>query len=149
MFYAGDGHNHWHVKDLEGAVLTRTDNGVKVGTLAKIGFCFDDGGRYAALPGSPTSAVYTVYTVCAPGDPNALQVLMGLSVGWADTYPSNIAFQYIDVTNLVSGNYRLTATADPADLFIDADRSNNTTWLDLHLQIRAGKVTVIASGPHV
>src|SRR5204863_4266359 len=31
MFWAGDGHNHWHLADLEGGVLTSYDDGVQVG----------------------------------------------------------------------------------------------------------------------
>jgi hypothetical protein len=40
FIYAGDGHDHWHVKDLESYELVRSDNGVRVGTGAKRGFCF-------------------------------------------------------------------------------------------------------------
>src|SRR5215208_5100784 len=48
MYYAGDGHNHWHLKDLESYTLTRLDNGVKVGTGAKEGFCFSDNYRFGS-----------------------------------------------------------------------------------------------------
>jgi hypothetical protein len=32
MFWAGDGHEHWHVRDVEAYELTRLDNGLRVGT---------------------------------------------------------------------------------------------------------------------
>ncbi len=32
MYYAGDGHTHWHIKNLENYALIRLDNGAKVGT---------------------------------------------------------------------------------------------------------------------
>lgn len=58
-FYSGDGHNHWHVRDLENGTLQRTDNGNQVGGLAKHGFCFfDTSGYRLSLPGSPQSPVY-------------------------------------------------------------------------------------------
>src|SRR5918997_3501447 len=55
MYFAGDGHNHWHVRYLERYDLARLDNGKKVGTQAKEGFCFSDNYRF----GSPQAARYT------------------------------------------------------------------------------------------
>src|SRR5918997_4957645 len=55
MYFGGDGHNHWHVQDLEDFALTRLDNGTKVGTGAKHGFCFFDNFNY----GSTIPAKYT------------------------------------------------------------------------------------------
>jgi hypothetical protein len=46
MFWAGDGHRHWHVRDAEGYELRHLDNGRQVGTGAKHGFCYYDNTRY-------------------------------------------------------------------------------------------------------
>jgi hypothetical protein len=46
MFWAGDGHDHWHVRDAEAYELTRVDNGRQVGTGAKEGFCYFDNTAY-------------------------------------------------------------------------------------------------------
>lgn len=142
MFYAGDGHNHWHVHDLETGELVRLDNGVKVGTLAKHGFCFYDNYQYRlTLPGAPQSRIYTN---C--GSASSLNVTMGLSIGWGDVYPWNIAYQYIDITGLGNGHYRLTASAAPPSLgFQESDTTNNGTWADLAL--RKNSVRVLAYGP--
>jgi len=64
-------------------------------------------------PGVPSSQVYTG---CGK-NPNTLRVRMGLSRGWGDLYRSSLPDQYIDITGLVSGSYRLTATADAANWF--------------------------------
>ena len=53
MYFAGgrhgdDGHFHWHMRNLEKFKLTRLDNGRKVGTIAKHGFCFFDNYRYGS-----------------------------------------------------------------------------------------------------
>jgi hypothetical protein len=40
MVFGGDGHNHWHLRDLERSDVIRLDNGTKAGTGAKRGFCF-------------------------------------------------------------------------------------------------------------
>ena len=59
MFWAGDGHDHWHVNDFVSTELDRTDNGVKVGTGAKQGFCLSDSAAFdTSLPGAPSSKVY-------------------------------------------------------------------------------------------
>ena len=39
---------------------------------------------------------------------------MGLSVGWGDTYPLTLPDQYIDITAVTPGRYRLNVTADAA-----------------------------------
>ena len=39
MFWAGDGHDHRQVRDVEAFRLVRLDNGRRVGTGAKHGFC--------------------------------------------------------------------------------------------------------------
>ena len=77
---------------------------------------------------------------------------MGISVGWGDRYGSSLRDQYIDVTDLTSGNYRLYATADLAEQFTEASETNNATWVDLKLSLSTkgkggSKVRVIGYGP--
>jgi hypothetical protein len=148
LTFGGDGHNHWHVNSLERYELRRLDNGVKVGTSTKSGFCFFDTGPYrTSLPDAPGSAVYTG-TGC--GIESSLSVFMGLSIGWGDTYPWTLPDQYIDVTNLAGGKYRLVAEADPLGWFTESSRQNNSTWVDLALTTnRKGltRVKILGWGP--
>jgi hypothetical protein len=141
-FYSGDGHNHWHVRDLENGTLQRTDNGNQVGGLAKHGFCFfDTSGYRLSLPGSPQSPVYL-----GCGTQSSLTVHMGISVGWGDLYPWDIAFQYIDVTGLPNGPYRLTSSVNAQPLgLVQSTQANDTTWVDLKL--KNGSVSVTGYGP--
>ena len=153
LVWGGDGHSHWHVLDLESYELDRLDNGSKVGTGQKGGFCFFDTTQFRlSLPGAPVSQVYTPGTVCGQYDQAAESVKMGISVGWGDTYRAGLPDQYIDVTNLTSGNYRLVATADAEHQFAESDETNNTTWVDLKLTLNgkgkgSTKVTVVGYGP--
>jgi Lysyl oxidase/CARDB len=71
-------------------------------------------------------------------------VTTGLSVGWGDTYPAGIAFQWIDITGLKSGRYRLRATADPANWFPETNNTNNNTWVNI--QLTSSGVRVVAYG---
>lgn len=146
MFYAGDGHNHWHVRDLQTYELIRNDNGVKVGTGAKTGFCFYDGAAYnSSLPGFSSTRVYT-----GCGSSGDLTVVMGLSVGRQDIYPYRMAFQYIDITGLTAGRYRLLITADNYNWFPESNESNNFTWVDIQLLSKNGiKFRIIGYGPNV
>jgi hypothetical protein len=148
LVLGGDGHNHWHVKDLERYELRRLDNGVKVGTSAKSGFCFFDTDAYrTSLPGAPSAAVYRG---AGCGDASSLNVNMGVSVGWGDEYGWTLPDQYIDVTNLAGGKYRLYAEADPFGWFAESAEGNNFTWVDLALTIQkrgTTKIRILGYGP--
>jgi hypothetical protein len=141
LVYSGDGHMHWHVRDLELGELTRRDNGVKVGTSAKRGFCFYDNIDY----NSSAPAFYLSSTnSCALNNPDALSVMMGLSVGWGDIYVSSLPDQWVDITGLAAGRYRLTERIN-SSLGLSADLSSNETWVDLRLT--GSSVRVEAYGP--
>jgi hypothetical protein len=145
MFYAGDGHNHWHTKDIESGTLARLDNGVVVGTLAKHGFCFSDNVQYKlTLPGAPQTPHY-LGSGCDPGQPGALTADMGLSVGWGDGYKYTTNLQWIDITGLPNGKYKLTVGADPGDVFQESSYSNNTD--SAVLKITRTAVTLISATP--
>ena len=140
MYYSGDGHNHWHVRNLERFSLTRLDNGVKVGTGAKHGFCFYDNFR----AGSTQDPFYTLAGGACGSSYSNLRVRMGLSVGWGDIYHYTLPDQYIDITGLTAGNYRLRGVADPSNWFLETSNSNNISWADL--KITSNGVTVVNEG---
>jgi hypothetical protein len=142
MFFAGDGHTHWHTADLETSALVRLDNGSKVGTGAKRGFCFYDNVRYrTSLLGAPQSPFYTGCGASAD-----LAVQMGVSVGWGDAYYANLPDQYIDITGLGAGRYRLYVTADAQNFFAESNDFNNTTWVDLQFKGN-GAPKIVGYGP--
>jgi hypothetical protein len=137
MFYSGDGHNHWHVSDLQSWVLAfeATPNDA-VATGAKRGFCFWDN-----VDLLDQQAYYNGSRECHLDSATAT-VPMGLSVGWGDRYPWQIAHQYIDISRLPYGNYCLTLTADPNRDFIEEDVFNNTART--LISIRSGRTSVLA-----
>jgi hypothetical protein len=141
IFWGGDGHNHWHVKDLLDFELIRLDNGNKVGNFAKQGFCFRDTYRYV----SSNPASYTTRTRACGGGLAATQTMMGISVGWGDRYGRNLVGQYIDITGLAPGRYRLMGTADASDWFLESDNANNVTWVDI--QLTTDRARIVAYGP--
>jgi len=148
FIYSGDGHDHWHVKDLEDYDLFQLDGSgnvvepAVVDQIEKIGFCFFDNTKYG-------SSEPEYYVGCENGNPDALGVTMGLSRGWGDTYGANTVGQYLDITGLADGRYRLRVTADGDsadgfDRFLESDETNNTTWADL--RITGDTVTVLQYG---
>jgi hypothetical protein len=145
MFWAGDGHNHWHVNDFISTELDRTDNGVKVGNFAKEGFCLSDSNAFKlSLPGAPNSKVYKG---CVQGGQTSLAVKMGISVGWGDRYGYTLAFQWIDITDVTPGRYKLIGTVDAQNYYRESNETNNTTWTILQLN-GDNTVKVIQQGPH-
>ena len=110
IFDVGDGHQHWHVDKLEQYELfSLPDLRKQPQEGAKAGYCFYDGhANDLTLPGAPFSSVYTN---C--GVPLDLTVTTGLSIGWGDIYPYNIANQWIDITDVPAGSYRDSSNRRP------------------------------------
>ena len=69
---------------------------------------------------------------------------MGVQSGWADRYGATLVDQYVAVTCLGDGGYRVRLTVDADDWFREIDETNNSNWTDL--EIRGNTVTVGASG---
>lgn len=137
MFFSGDGHNHWHVADLELGSFKRLPDQLKLRSGAKHGFCFYDNYQY----GSTASAGYT----SCGSDPSALKVKMGLSTGWGDVYWWNTAGQYVDISGLPNGKYRLETAVNPDLGFSQVNSANDRTWVDISL--KSNKVTIESYGP--
>jgi len=108
-----------------------------------MGFCFYDTDNY----GSDDPARYAPSSGACAGGVSAASTTMGLSVGWGDLYARSLPDQYIDITGLTSGRYRLTLIADKDNWFLEGSNSNNVSWIDI--QLKANKVTIVAYGPGV
>jgi hypothetical protein len=140
MYWGGDGHNHWHVRDLETYELFPLTGGGRVGTGEKHGFCFFDNFQYnLSLPNAPQSRVYR-----GCGNIGDLQVVTGLSVGWGDRYNYTLPDQYINITNVANGQYRLVYTVDAQGHFTESRENNNVHCTDI--QIKTGSVIVLRRG---
>ena len=153
VVYGGDGHVHWHTYDIAKYELDRSDNGVKVGTGAKRGFCFFDN-----VQDSATLPKYYVTNRDAPGVSclpprgtrilDALEIKMGITAGWGDKYSYTLPDQYVDVTGLTAGQYRLWGTVDPEGWFTESNTTNNFTWVDIRLGGSGpDTVSVVRQGP--
>lgn len=147
LVYGGDGHNHWHVKQVEVHQLETLDGKV-LGRVVKQGFCFFDTDGYGLeLTGAPTDAHWGSLGCGSSFD---TRVRMGLSVGWSDKYPWYLIDERIDLTKVPDGKYRLREIADPNHQLEETDKTNNETWAEIELFTQPGglrDVKVIQAGP--
>jgi hypothetical protein len=141
MYWSGDGHNHFHVKGVSLARLQSADGLTTLKTIHKIGFCFLDSYRYGSTAGTTFDSAHHV---CQPA-PNG-RVPMGVSVRWADVYRSTIAHQWIDITGVPNGEYRIQVFADPpistGGRFLESNESNNKGWT--RVRITGSSITILS-----
>ena len=143
--YAGDGHDHWHVQRVAGYELyADTGAGPALRRGAKVGFCFFDTRIYrASLARSPAPRRY-LERGCGTKKTHSIKI--GLSVGWADVYPWNFAWQWVNVTGLPAGTYLLKLSADPDADFLETREANNCNWTRIRIPKTGSRVTVIGRG---
>jgi len=139
MEYARDGHDHWHIQGVMLYQLWSASGATRRGT--KVGFCFLDSVRR----GAPSTAS-RAYNMSICGDQGDLTNKMGLSVGWGDDYPADFAYQWIDISTLVPGDYTVQAKADEQNWYIESNESNNCAWARVRITSTNGPLTVVASG---
>jgi len=120
-------HNHFHFEDYALYTLQPFDApGASERTSAKTSFCIMDTTQVdTRLPGAPNKPVYVI---CG----NAMQ---GMSVGWGDTYGSQLAGQSIDLTGLPDGDYKLIIEADPKKRLLEINDSDNTSCVLLRISV--------------
>ncbi len=132
MRYSGDGHDHWHVQRIVVSEIRPIDKlDAAPRRAAKTGFCFFDTTAYRlSLPGAPSGPRYFGSSCGVRG---SLKALQGISVGWGDKYSWNLAYQWIDISNMPDGVYRVCSTADPQGWYIETNDVNNHTLADIRI----------------
>ena len=143
FYFAGDGHNHWHVRDFDRYELL-SSTGKTVARAEKHGYCMQDNTTYTPMEGKPRVPAQPVYlesTSCGKGLPNALTIIHGLSRGWGDTYPTSLPDQAIDITGVPNGVYTVRVHADAVGAVKESNESNNVA--QVKIRITGNTVTVV------
>jgi hypothetical protein len=143
FYFAGDGHNHWHVRDFDEYDLLDA-SGTTIAHAEKHGYCMQDNTTWDPMQGQPgvsTQPVYAESTSCGKGLPNALTIVHGLSRGWGDTYPTSLPDQAIDITGLPDGRYTVRVHADAVGAVVESNDGNNTA--QVQVDISGDTVTVV------
>lgn len=150
-FYAGDGHDHWHLPGFVVVILSAVPQPggavpTEIRRLRKIGFCLTDNVRAPEELRPPNSATKVAYWWTGCGKRYATKLKMGISVGFGDEYQESFAHQIVNVTGLPAGSYRLCATANKNTEWAEIDYTNNSSWTDISMNPSTMTVTVLAQG---
>jgi hypothetical protein len=131
LFYsASDGHDHWHLQHVARYQLS-TMTGEKVSPGQKVGFCLDDSLHTDTSKGPSTKAyadsVPPFRDFCQRFKPETTKVFEGISPGWSDLYGSDLAWQWVDLSNVPPGEYRLEEEVDPEHLLEEEAGGNKSS----------------------
>ena len=139
-----DGHGHFHLKGIVEYSLWDTSGTVEIRSGAKVGFCLLDVEERADLHPNPGPQRYRLWDpdnhFCQSGRPGATNLHMGISEGWQDIYSFAAPFQWIDVSNVRPGYYRVGQRVDPDNIIVESDETNNGLALSQRLHVVPGYV---------
>ncbi|MGH3451889.1 MAG: lysyl oxidase family protein [Haloechinothrix sp.] len=130
IFEDTDGHNHWHLRNAAGYSLWNDAGTAEVAPSQKVGFCLIDSTHVD--PWGPSSAFYTLSSgsFCAHDESDASTVTMGVSAGWRDYYDRSLPFQWVDISDVLPGNYSLKSEVDPDGVIAEANEENAPAFAD-------------------
>jgi len=123
-------HAHYHFEAFAQYTLFDTNfNPVILGTNVvagrKVGFCVLD--FFPWRPGASTTKKYD----CG-ASPNALtNAPQGIQAGWADVYTADLDCQFIDITGVPAGEYKLQIAVNPDNILVEDRYDNNSTIVDV------------------
>jgi hypothetical protein len=113
-------HGHYHFKGFaQYAVIDQDGNVVAPGH--KQAYCLIDSEQ---IRQGPTVACEPVYD-CSN---------QGLQAGWADTYSADLDCQWVDITGVPPGEYRLQVTLNPDRLFDEVSYENNNASVPVTIE---------------
>jgi hypothetical protein len=113
LFEYASCHGHYHFKEYAEYLLLDGNKQIVASGL-KIGFCLLDSERW-----SPTAATTARYDCTS----------QGIQMGWEDTYDSNLAGQWVDITGVAPGAYTLQIKVNPTQRIAETDYSNNSVLI--------------------
>ncbi len=123
-YVTADGHEHWHLQHVAYYSLWNADKTAEVAPSQKVGFCLEDSEHVEPEKG-PSEPVYKEggdhpREFCRYRQPATTEVFEGISEGWRDLYTSDLAFQWVNVSNVLPGEYWLRAEVDPEHFIQEA-----------------------------
>jgi hypothetical protein len=129
VYVNADGHHHFHLQHVAKYSLWNATKTAEVAPAQKVGFCLEDSEHIEPKVG-PTYPVYADNVApfrdfCQRYRPNATSLYEGISPGWRDVYGSELAFQWVEVSNVLPGEYWLREDVNP-DGFVKESSEPNT-----------------------
>lgn len=122
-FETEDGHNHFHLMEAVEYAMWTDDRTTRVSDAPKVGFCLID----VQVSEEEYDARYAITdsNYCGVDEPDRTELRMGITPGWIDVYEANLAFQWIDISNVQPGRYWVSAVMDPYDRIVESNEDNN------------------------
>lgn len=116
MFEFGTCHNHWHLRGYADYRLFDMA-GVEVGRGHKQSFCLLDTARYMGMSTDlPAASRYN----CGN---------QGIHAGWYDLYGRSLDCQYVDITDVPPGTYRLRAQVNAERVVAESRYDDNEVFM--------------------
>jgi hypothetical protein len=128
IYVSADGHHHWHLQKVAKYSLWNASKTAEAAPAQKVGFCLEDSQHVEPAVG-PNTRVYAdnvppYRDFCQQYRPAATSVYEGISPGWRDVYDSELAFQWVDVSNVLPGEYWLREDVNPLEVVKEVAASN-------------------------
>lgn len=128
VFHQHLGHDHVHVAAFELYNLRDVETDAVVAAGPKVSFCLTD----VLWPIEPAlTAAAPVGTV--PMGWNCGAHEQSINVGFSDYYGPALPDQWIDITAVPDGRYRLEVVVNPDGNLLEADTSNNTVSIEVEI----------------
>ena len=116
MFEFGTCHNHWHLRGYADYRLFDMA-GAEVGRGHKQSFCLLDSARYMGMSTDiPAESRYN----CGN---------QGIHAGWYDAYGRSLDCQYVDITDVPAGTYRLRAQVNVERVLAESRYDDNEVFM--------------------
>ncbi len=132
LFVNADGHHHWHLQHVAKYSLWNAAKTAEVAPAQKVGFCLEDSEHVEASKGPP-GAVYSddvapYRDFCQRYKPYTTSVYEGISPGWRDDYEYRLGFQWVDVSDVLPGEYWLREEVNPEGKILEEDRGEKAAY---------------------
>jgi len=130
VYVTADGHEHWHLQRAARYSLWNAAKSAEVAPAQKVGFCLDDSEHVEPAVG-PSEAVYSDATgreFCRQHQPEATSLFEGVSPGWRDLYKSNLAFQWVDASEVLPGEYWLREDVNTTGVIKETGGANAPSY---------------------
>jgi hypothetical protein len=130
VYSSADGHEHWHLQRAAKYSLWNLAKSAEVAPAMKVGFCLDDSEHVEAGVG-PSEKVYADSTgreFCRQHQPEATSLFEGISAGWRDLYSSNLAFQWVDASSVLPGEYFLREDVNTTGVIKETGGANTPAY---------------------
>jgi len=134
MFYVNaDGHHHWHLQHVARYSLWNDAKSAEVAPAEKVGFCLEDSQHVESQ--GPSNPVYSdkappFREFCRQFQPNATSVFEGISPGWRDVYDKGLALQWVDISNVLPGEYWLREDINPDKVVEESGSGEKTRYAE-------------------